>query len=471
MLRDEIGLTLRPAHRDWPDGEAIVVHGASAKLSCGMSRAASRERIVAWLEHLAPENWEREQFRQRATQAAREAGERVDRLNIGHELWGNWDREFAGAVRIAAFDRRGNELTHKDIGSWYDPIANKVVGLLVGAKGTQGKGGKQIPEVEAALRNHALGGMRGKICLRWNWETQEWLIPKGDALSSHILKNESTRHWLSAEAAIESYCQAALAYAGIHACETGARVYNGIATVVSRRSDRFDERDGSPLEPVHQEEWSQAIGLLPWEKKEDEGEREGWEGLLTLLGEYGGRQAEDEQAKLVKMMAGIVLTANTDVHRRNIGIQHVPGHEGERIMMAPQYDCSSIEGVPGTGWKAMELPIGGEIEIEEIGARHWQRIAERSGARLGLVMNAVREVAEALPEALEKADTHTKGRDETSEEGGRDMRVAAIKAGARERCAKALRELGPGQGRQKGAQARGAPQRQETGEHSPGRGR
>ena len=115
---------------------------------------------------------------------------------------------------------------------------------------------------------------------------------------------------------------------------------------------------GGVLVPVHQEEWSQAIGMFPWDKKDGWGEWARVGRTAEATEAIWRSQAEDEQTRLVRMMAGIVLTGNSDTHRRNIGIQHIPGQEGRIIVMAPQYDCSSIDGVERSGFKRMELPIG-----------------------------------------------------------------------------------------------------------------
>ena len=79
---------------------------AAGMLSCWMHDDGNRARVVAWLEHLAPENGHRERFKSEAAKAIRREGRQIVELNIGHELWGNSQREYNGAIQIVALTAR-----------------------------------------------------------------------------------------------------------------------------------------------------------------------------------------------------------------------------------------------------------------------------------------------------------------------------------------------------------------------------
>ena len=117
--------------------------------------------------------------------------------------------------------------------------------------------------------------------------------------------------------------------------------------MVSQRTDRVEHSDANPIGRTHQEEWSQAIRMLPYNKSEEGPPKKDWRSLFKLLAAHG-QQPEREQHKLAIAIAGLTLIGCADTHRRNIGVQHVWGAEGEKIVLAPLYDCSSIEGTEWT---------------------------------------------------------------------------------------------------------------------------
>ena len=439
-IDEAIGLTLRPMQRDWPDGDSIVLQEACGKLSCGLSPETDRKRVIAWLEHLVPENGHYTEFVRRASKRMRRSGYGGDVDNVGQALWGNAQCEFTGKVALEAYDRKGNRVQAEEY-SEYLPISDEEVGLIVAAAGRIAERGRMPPEVKTKLREHGLSGNRGKVCLRWNWQNGGWMVPGGNALSSHILKEESSREWLPAEAAIESYCQRALGLAGVETATTHGRLYRGFATVVSERTDRVDRRDGSPLQRTHQEEWSQAIRIRAYEKNDDDQPETDWRSLFRLLGAYG-QEPEREQHKLARAIAALVLIGNADTHRRNVGIQHVWGAEGQKVVLAPLYDCSSVEGTELTGTKRMVVPIGGETEFDRVTAVHWRRLAESGAVTTALVLDAVRESAERLPDALREAAANAQELDATKEHGAQTTRIDAIEKHTVQRCKRTLDELG-----------------------------
>ena len=435
-----VALTLRPMHGDWPHGDSMMLHPGCAKLSCGFSPETPREQIDAWLRHLVPENGHYTEFLSTASKRMNRLGYGDHVANVGQALWGNAEREYTGKVVLEARDGKGNRVQSGN-GDEYSRIGDDDIGMLVAAAGRIAEQGRMPPQVKVLLRDHGLSGNRGKVCLRWSWRERAWMVPRGNALSSHILKEESSREWLPAEAAIESYCQRALALAGIDTATTRARLYNSIATVVSERTDRVDHRDARPLGRTHQEEWSQAIRIHPYQKSEDDRPETDWRSLFRLLGTYGHR-AQQQQHALARAIAGLTFIGCADTHRRNVGIQHVWGREGEKIVLAPLYDCSSIEGTEWAHYKRAVISIGGEAEFDQVKGVHWRRLAEAGGVETALVLDAVREAAEKLPDALRDAARNANEHDHASTAKARDGRIRAIEKHTVQRCTQTLHELG-----------------------------
>ena len=438
-IDNAVALTLRPTRARWPEGDSIVVHDTAARLSCGLGAETERTRMVAWLEHLVPENGHYEHYLARASRRMERHGYGGRVANVAQALWGNADAEYTGKVTLRAYDASGRRV-HLDEREEYAGIGDDEVGIVVAAAGRIAERGTMPPQAKTVLRAHGLSGSRGKVCLRWDWRKRRWSVPRGSALSSHILKEESSRVWLPAEAAIESYCQRALALAGIATATTHARLYSSIGTVVSARTDRVDPRDGGSLGRIHQEEWSQVIRIHPYQKNDDRPDTD-WRSLFRLLGAYGHRPEEQHEA-LARAIAGLTLIGCADTHRRNVGIRHVRGHEGAKVALAPLYDCSSIEGTEWAHDKRAVIPIGGEAAFDQVEGQHWRRLAEAGGVETGLVLDAVRDVAEKLPDALRDAARATCDHDHASEPKARDTRIAAITEYTIERCRRTMHELG-----------------------------
>lgn len=454
-IGEDAALTLHPKHREWPHGESIVMHEGCTKISCGITPDTDRAELMAWLEHLVPENGHYEQFLSRASKRMEKHGfgERVE--NVAQALWGNAEREYAGKVILEAYDaqdRRAEPPQNDEL----EAIDEDTVGLLVAAAGRVAERGRMPPEVKTRLREHGLSGTRGKVCLRWNEQRRTWMVPRGNELSSHILKEESSREWLPAEAAIESYCQRALGLAGVMTARTGSRLYRGLSTVVSERTDRVNRGISQALGRTHQEEWSQAIRMPPYNKSDEGPPERDWRSLFKLLAAHG-HNAEQEQQKLAKAIAGLTLIGCADTHRRNVGVQHVWGSEGERIVLAPLYDCSSIEGTEWTSAKRMVIPIAGASWFDEIGERHWRGLAQASAVPSGLILEAVRDVARKLPDALRDAAKTSNEDDQTKQPGARSIRIEVIEKHAVQRCERTLKELGTVSKSSKKAQARPRP--------------
>ena len=118
------------------------------------------------------------------------------------------------------------------------------------------------------------------------------------------------------------------------------------------------------------------------------------------------------------------------------------GREGEKVVLAPLYDCSSVEGTEWTGTRRAIIAVGGEVEFDQVKARHWRRLAEAGGVETALVFDAVRETAERLPDALGDAARTAHEHDDVSETRARDRRIEAIEHHTVQRCRRTLDELG-----------------------------
>jgi serine/threonine-protein kinase HipA len=142
--------------------------------------------------------------------------------------------------------------------------------------------------------------------------------------------------------------------------------------------DRYDriERNGKTVR-VHQEDFCQALGILPDVKYE----REGGPSLaqcMDILKRYSQQPASD----ILKLQDRVIfnfLIGNSDAHGKNFSLIY----RGSKPQLAPAYDMLSTAIYPNLAVK-MAMKIGGQYEPEGVHLRHWQKlVADTTAAKRG----------------------------------------------------------------------------------------
>jgi serine/threonine-protein kinase HipA len=132
--------------------------------------------------------------------------------------------------------------------------------------------------------------------------------------------------------------------------------------------DRYDrvEQDGKTVR-LHQEDFCQALGILPDVKYE----REGGPSLaqcVDILKRYSATPAAD----ILKLQDRVIfnfLIGNSDAHGKNFSLLY----RGSKPQLAPAYDMLSTAIYPDFAVK-MAMKIGDQYEPEGVHLRHWQKL-------------------------------------------------------------------------------------------------
>jgi serine/threonine-protein kinase HipA len=141
--------------------------------------------------------------------------------------------------------------------------------------------------------------------------------------------------------------------------------------------DRYDrvEQDGKTVR-LHQEDFCQALGILPDVKYE----REGGPSLaqcVDILKRYSATPAAD----ILKLQDRVIfnfLIGNSDAHGKNFSLLY----RGSKPQLAPAYDMLSTAIYPDFAVK-MAMKIGDQYEPEGVNLRHWQKlVADTATAKL-----------------------------------------------------------------------------------------
>lgn len=195
--------------------------------------------------------------------------------------------------------------------------------------------------------------------------------------------------------------------------------------------ERFDRRsEQGRIERLHQEDFCQALGIEANLKYEESG-GPSLPTIWQLLRTHSAAPAADGR-QLLRWVGFNFLVGNADAHGKNIALLY--GEDGS-VCLAPFYDllCTAI--YPGLDQR-LALRLGGERRPDQLGRRHWERLAEE----LGIAPRAVFGELERLTRAIEKTAADLAG--EFTDRHGCSETINAILEVLRRRSGRAWAFLG-----------------------------
>lgn len=211
-------------------------------------------------------------------------------------------------------------------------------------------------------------------------------LPSTSFPSTHILKPAIER--LNDTVHNEFFCMSLAARLELSVPETELRAVEGVPYLLVKRYDRTPGKDGVPAR-LHQEDFCQALGILPWHKYEREG-GPSLKSCFGLLSEHSTRPASDRIA-LLKGVIFNYLIGNADAHGKNFSLLHTKNG----TQLAPFYDLLSTEVYSGVDRK-MAMKIGGHYKFEEVLPRHWDKCAQETGLAPILVRKELDVMSEEI---------------------------------------------------------------------------
>lgn len=203
----------------------------------------------------------------------------------------------------------------------------------------------QIADLVANLRNVPLGiGTRVRLSLAGVQEKLlltrmldgRWGRPVDGTPSTHILKPEIAAFPNTIEN--EAFCMRFAQRLGLKTANIETLTVQGRKLLAIERYDRIVGSDGT-VERLHQEDFCQALGILPDKKYQDDG-GPSLRRIADLVQTVSTPPAVDE---LLAAVVVNVLVGNGDAHGKNFSLLHQPGG---RLALAPLYDvlCTLVYG-------------------------------------------------------------------------------------------------------------------------------
>jgi serine/threonine-protein kinase HipA len=240
----------------------------------------------------------------------------------------------------------------------------------------------------------SLAGAQDKIAVKV--VGKQISIPLGGAPSTHILK-PAHKHFAGL-VFNEVICLRLANAADLPAAGAEAKSIEGIDYALVERYDRklVQTSAGVDYERLHQEDFCQALGIVPENKYQSEG-GPSLKHCFDLLREVSIAPVIDLQ-RLLDAVIFNYLIGNHDAHGKNFSLLY-DQEERREARFAPLYDLVCTVYYPELS-KKMAMKIGGEYLLDKVSPRHFESLAEETGLAKPLVRNRVPELATAVIERL-----------------------------------------------------------------------
>jgi serine/threonine-protein kinase HipA len=239
----------------------------------------------------------------------------------------------------------------------------------------------------------SLAGAQDKIAVHVS--ADEISIPLGASPSTHILKPAIERF----EGVVfnEVLCMKLARAIGMNAARVETRQIEGIDYLLVERYDRTlsSARPGAPttLKREHQEDFCQALGIVPENKYQAEG-GPSLKQCFALVRGATTAPVVDLQALLNAVIFNFLI-GNHDAHGKNFSLLY----SGGQTRLAPLYDLLSTSYYPELSPK-MAMKIGGEYLSAKVTMKNFETLADEAGLAKPLVKRRVLEMAESVLPAL-----------------------------------------------------------------------
>jgi serine/threonine-protein kinase HipA len=206
----------------------------------------------------------------------------------------------------------------------------------------------------------SLAGAQNKLPIIY--QNGQFSLPLGSTPSSHILKPDPNRVDVPYLAINEAFCMMLAKRCGLQVAEVELFELAGQHCFITQRYDRNQQQR------LHQEDFCQALGILPSHKYEVEG-GPAFADCSALISQFSSRPAADKK-RLLQWTLFNYLIGNADAHGKNISFLYLP-----HCVLSPFYDLLSTAAYPELNVR-LSMKIGAENRPEWVMPRHWQQYCD-----------------------------------------------------------------------------------------------
>ena len=199
-------------------------------------------------------------------------------------------------------------------------------------------------------------------------------IPMGGAPSTHILKPINRDFPSLIEN--ECFCLQLARKIGLNSAEATMHETNGTPYLLVKRYDRIETDNG--IQRLHQEDFCQAMGIIPEMKYQREGGPAISE-CFQLIRQVSSLPVLDIKVLLQGILFNLII-GNNDAHGKNFSLLY----QGQQTRLAPFYDMISTVCYPNLAAK-MAMKIGSKYDFDGLFPRHIVQMAEEAKLSIALV--------------------------------------------------------------------------------------
>ncbi|MEG1282695.1 MAG: type II toxin-antitoxin system HipA family toxin [Comamonas sp.] len=224
-------------------------------------------------------------------------------------------------------------------------------------------------------------------------------LPRNGAPSSHILK--PAIHAVEDSVTNEGFCMLLAEVMGLRPAPARIHQVLGRSFLLVERYDRVLNAAGQ-RERLHQEDFCQALGVVPEMKYQNEG----GPGLAQCFGLLRA-VTKPSAPQILRLLDGVIfntLIGNHDAHGKNFSLLYA----GKSAALAPFYDLLSTA-IYSQLTPKMAMKIGSKYKFSELEMRHWEQFAESAGLAKAASKKRLQVLATELPAAarqLQAAPQH-----------------------------------------------------------------
>jgi serine/threonine-protein kinase HipA len=212
-------------------------------------------------------------------------------------------------------------------------------------------------------------------------------LPNGGQPSTHILKPAIAA--VQDSVLNEAYCMALAQAMGLPTAQAQVLPVGDRRVLLVTRYDRRVGDDGHFMR-IHQEDFCQALGVVPEMKYQNEGGPD-----LTACFDLLRKATRPSALQVLRLLDAVVFNAligNHDAHAKNFSLLY----DSETPTMAPLYDVLSTAVYENLSPK-MAMKLGSKYTFADVQPRHWEQFAQAADLSKAQTKKRVLRMAQELP--------------------------------------------------------------------------